>query len=154
MSDAIDESSQDDQDHILNVELENEVAKANDCKAADSSSHSSDSGSNVKDFDQSDAEDSSDYSDDSDCDSERSVYQLTQARKPFVSLNIMILMEYVEGETLRDIIDSSPEYLTRQMIFNLFTQLMTALKKIHSNYLVHRDIKPENIFVNRKTNRL
>lgn len=66
----------------------------------------------------------------------------------------MILMEYVEGETLRDIIDSSPEYLTRQMIFNLFTQLMTALKKIHSNDLVHRDIKPENIFVNRKTNRL
>lgn len=61
-------------------------------------------------------------------------------------------MEYTEGETLRDIIDNSPDYLTRGTIFALFTQMMTALKKIHSSGLIHRDIKPENIFVNRKTN--
>lgn len=66
----------------------------------------------------------------------------------------MILMEYTDGETLRDIIDKSPAYLSRQMVFNLFTQLMTALKQIHGQGLVHRDIKPENIFVNRKTHRL
>jgi len=82
------------------------------------------------------------------------MYQLTNARVPFVSLNIMILMEYAEGETLRYIIDEKPEYLSRNMIFNLFTQLMNALKQIHSIGLVHRDIKPENIFVNRKTHRL
>lgn len=64
-------------------------------------------------------------------------------------------MEYTEGGlTLRDLIDKRPEYLTREIIFNLFTQLMTALKKIHSAGLIHRDIKPENIFVNTKVNRL
>lgn len=73
---------------------------------------------------------------------------------PLVHLNVMILMEYAEGETLRRLIDESSKYLTRRMIFDLFTQLMTALKHIHSSGLVHRDIKPENIFVNKKTRRL
>ena len=73
---------------------------------------------------------------------------------PLVHLNVMILMEYAEGETLRNLIDESSKYLTRKMIFDLFTQLMTALKHIHSSGLVHRDIKPENIFVNKKTRRL
>lgn len=63
-------------------------------------------------------------------------------------------MEYTEGETLRDIIDNSPSYLTKHMIFKLFVQIMKALKIIHSIDLVHRDIKPENIFVNRKTEQL
>lgn len=93
-------------------------------------------------------------SENSDVDSCHSMYQLADKRVPFVSLNVMILMEYTEGETLRDIIDKFPEYLTRGMIFTLFTQMMTALKKIHSIGLIHRDIKPENIFVNRKTNAL
>lgn len=95
-----------------------------------------------------------DEEEESDCDSVCSMYQLTKARQPFVSLNIMILMEYAESETLRDVIADSRGFLTRSMIFNLFTQLMTALKHIHSNGLIHRDIKPENIFVNRKTHRL
>ncbi len=99
-------------------------------------------------------ESSEEDSDNSDCDSCLSMFQLAKERVPFVSLNVMILMEYTEGETLRDIIDNSPEYLTRGMIFTLFTQMMTALKKIHSIGLIHRDIKPENIFVNRKTNAL
>ena len=46
----------------------------------------------------------------------------------------MILMQYAEG-------------LSRQAIFDLFVQLMTALKYIHQSGLIHRDIKPENIFV-------
>jgi len=49
-----------------------------------------------------------------------SIYQLTKARQPFVSLNIMILMEYAESETLRDVISGSRGYLTRSMIFHLF----------------------------------
>ena len=61
----------------------------------------------------------------------------------------MILMEYAEGQTLRDFIDS--QKLDRRLIFDLFIQLMNALKHIHSNGLIHRDIKPENIFVNKDT---
>ena len=91
---------------------------------------------------------------DSDLDSETSIYQLAKKRQKFVGLNIMILMEYAEGETLRSLIDESGGYLNRRMIFHLFTQLMVALQQIHSKGLIHRDIKPENIFLNRRTNRL
>jgi serine/threonine protein kinase len=64
----------------------------------------------------------------------------------------MILMEYAEGETLRQLLYTTK--LTRAQIFNLFRQLMVALKHIHGMGLVHRDIKPDNIFVNKKTGRL
>ena len=67
-----------------------------------------------------------------------------------VNLNIMIQMEYADGKTLREFIDCSPVQLSRKDIFDLFNQLMVALKQIHSNGLVHRDIKPENIFINSK----
>jgi hypothetical protein len=68
-----------------------------------------------------DEDNDSESGDESDCDSASSMYQLAQNRVPFVRLNIMILMEYAEGETLREVIDSSNGYLTRNMIFNLFT---------------------------------
>ena len=61
-------------------------------------------------------------------------------------------MEYAEGITLRDYMDK--QQLSRKLIFDLFTQLMTALKHIHSNGLIHRDIKPENIFINEETKRI
>jgi eukaryotic translation initiation factor 2-alpha kinase 4 len=96
--------------------------------------------------------DSDDDETDSDCGSEHSIYQLVRQRSPFVRLNIMILMEYAEGKTLRELMDSVS--LTRGQIFGLFNQLIAALKQIHTNGLVHRDIKPENIFVNKRTNRL
>ena len=64
-------------------------------------------------------------------------------------------MEYAEGETLRDRIDKSgSKGLDRKVIYQLFEQLMQALKYVHSQGLIHRDIKPENIFVNPHTGRL
>lgn len=60
-------------------------------------------------------------------------------------------MGFSEGITLRDFIDNHTNRLNRHVIFDLFGQLMTALKHIHANGLVHRDIKPENIFVNLTT---
>lgn len=82
------------------------------------------------------------------------MYQLAARKEKIVSLNIMILMEYAEGETLRSLIDNAKHYLDRRMIFILFDQLMRGLQQIHSKGLIHRDIKPENIFINRRTNRL
>jgi hypothetical protein len=34
------------------------------------------------------------------------MYQLTNERTPFIKLKVMILMDYVEGETLRDFMDN------------------------------------------------
>ena len=56
---------------------------------------------------------------------------------------------------MRDHIEKSgSKGLSRSEIFELFMQLMTALKYIHQSGLIHRDIKPENIFVDPKTGRL
>ena len=63
-------------------------------------------------------------------------------------------MEYAEGETLREFIEKQAHSLNRKVIFDLFIQLVNALKHIHANGLVHRDIKPDNIFINRKTGQL
>jgi len=38
-----------------------------------------------------------------------------------VSLNIMIQMEYADGQTLRDFIDQSADQLKRKDIFDLFS---------------------------------
>ena len=84
---------------------------------------------------------------DSDCDSNSSIYQFILEKRSFTSLNVMILMQYAQGHTLREHIDKSgSEGLSRNLIFNLFEQLMTGLKYIHCCGLIHRDIKPENIF--------
>lgn len=72
-----------------------------------------------------DCDEESEY--DSDLDSESSMYQLAERKETFVSLNIMILMEYAEGETLRSLIDNAKNYLDRRMIFILFDQLMRGL---------------------------
>ncbi len=61
-------------------------------------------------------------------------------------------MEYADGITLREFMDTKP--MSRKLVLELFTQLMIALKYIHSNGLIHRDIKPENIFYNEVEQRL
>src|SRR4051812_27721072 len=56
-----------------------------------------------------------------------------------------IVMEYVEGQTLRSIIEHGPVELSR--LLELGSQLADALYAAHSAGLIHRDIKPSNILV-------
>ncbi len=55
-----------------------------------------------------------------------------------------IVMEYVEGETLREIAGepSSPE-----LVVSLGRQMAQALAVAHAAGIIHRDVKPENIMV-------
>jgi serine/threonine protein kinase len=57
-----------------------------------------------------------------------------------------IVMEYVDGKTLRQLIpiEKTQDALTYA------TQIGEALQEAHSHGIVHRDVKPENIMVNRK----
>jgi Kae1-associated kinase Bud32 len=58
---------------------------------------------------------------------------------------IFIVMEYVEGKSLRDIIN---EYkLGLEKIIDIITQICEGLSKAHRAGIVHRDIKPENIII-------
>lgn len=58
-----------------------------------------------------------------------------------------VIMEMIEGESLRDRIDRSPAGIPIQEAENLFAQLVAAVSYLHSQGLVHRDLKPANVFI-------
>lgn len=60
--------------------------------------------------------------------------------------NPFIVMEYVEGKTLREIVGANGRSPLRQ-VSNIAIQIAEALKAAHKKGIVHRDIKSENIMV-------
>ena len=56
-----------------------------------------------------------------------------------------IVTEFVEGETLRDLI--SQGVLTLSQVTDVIIQIASALAAAHKAGIVHRDIKPENIML-------
>jgi serine/threonine protein kinase len=62
---------------------------------------------------------------------------------------IAFVMEYVEGETLKEYIDSKGK-LGNEEIKSLFSQMLDAVTYVHEQNLVHRDIKPSNFMLDKK----
>ena len=56
-------------------------------------------------------------------------------------------MELLEGQTLKDLVESGPVRVER--LLDLAPRSRTALEAAHAKGIVHRDIKPANIFVTR-----
>ena len=57
-----------------------------------------------------------------------------------------IVMEYVEGRTLKEIIRDYAPLSTEQAI-NVARQVAEAINHAHQHHIIHRDIKPQNILV-------
>jgi Tol biopolymer transport system component/predicted Ser/Thr protein kinase len=59
-----------------------------------------------------------------------------------------IAMEYIEGESLRDKIESGP--LKLKEAIEIATQIAGGLAEAHQKGIVHRDVKPANIMITAK----
>ena len=57
-----------------------------------------------------------------------------------------IVMEYIEGRTLREYLSEKPSLASRQRIFS---ELLSAVNYLHKRGVIHNDLKPENILITR-----
>ncbi|MGB9779237.1 Stk1 family PASTA domain-containing Ser/Thr kinase [Caldanaerobacter sp.] len=58
-----------------------------------------------------------------------------------------IVMEYVKGHTLKEIIKENGGPLEIERAVNIARQVAKALDHAHKNKIIHRDIKPQNILI-------
>ncbi len=59
-----------------------------------------------------------------------------------------IVMELVNGNTLRDYLNKMQGFMKEDAILNIGLQISSALTQAHQNDIVHRDIKSQNILIN------
>ncbi|MCD2111165.1 Stk1 family PASTA domain-containing Ser/Thr kinase [Rhodococcus rhodochrous] len=59
-----------------------------------------------------------------------------------------IVMEYVEGDTLRDIVRADGP-MTPKRAMEIIADVCAALDFSHRNMIVHRDVKPANVMINK-----
>lgn len=65
-----------------------------------------------------------------------------------------IMMEYVEGKSLKDLIQESSVPLPLDMVIKIAVGVLEALNYAHRKKIVHRDIKPDNIVIQGETVKL
>src|SRR5690606_26438244 len=58
-----------------------------------------------------------------------------------------IIMEYVDGNTLDNLIEINSEAFNSSLWKDVFAQVLSAFEYAHINNIIHRDIKPSNIMV-------
>jgi len=76
------------------------------------------------------------------------VPEIVQIRNFFLANNTAyIVMEYVEGITLKQYVQKKGGKLSIQETFGILRPVMEALCKVHKSGLVHRDISPDNIMM-------
>lgn len=58
-----------------------------------------------------------------------------------------VVMEYVDGESLKDVIDRNPNGLPEEDVRAWFTGIAAGVAYLHDHGIVHRDLKPGNLFL-------
>ena len=65
-----------------------------------------------------------------------------------------LVMNYLEGDTLRKLLDYSGGRITVEETLKIIEPIMLALKEIHDSGFIHRDISPDNIMIANANNRV
>ncbi len=66
--------------------------------------------------------------------------------------NHYIIMEYVQGETLADYIETTSGPILENKAISMFLKILDAMSYAHSQNIFHRDIKPSNFIINKQNN--
>lgn len=56
-------------------------------------------------------------------------------------------MQYYEGRTIKDIVNTSPEVVTEAWCRKVLKQILEALEMLYTMRILHRDVSPDNIIV-------
>lgn len=81
---------------------------------------------------------------------------LARLRSPYIvtvhdlcetEIGTCLIMEYVKGQTLADVLKNSSGPLEERRMFHIFKQILMAIEHAHGANVIHRDIKPGNILV-------
>lgn len=65
---------------------------------------------------------------------------------------IWVIEEYIEGQTLSDILKLNEKGLSEKFAINILKQLCEVLILTHNKKIIHRDIKPANIILTKDNN--
>ena len=57
---------------------------------------------------------------------------------------VILIQEYLEGPTLRDLLDQGMGSVTKEKVF---LELLAVVAHAHEQNIMHRDIKPENVII-------
>ncbi|MGO9687217.1 MAG: protein kinase domain-containing protein [Syntrophobacteraceae bacterium] len=57
---------------------------------------------------------------------------------------VVLIQEYVEGHTVRDLLDQGMDSITKEKVF---LELVEVVAHAHERNIIHRDIKPENVII-------
>jgi len=60
-----------------------------------------------------------------------------------------IIMEYIDGLTLDQLLEKGPQEFSQDRVVRLFRQVLSAFGYAHRQGIIHRDIKPSNVIVGR-----
>jgi serine/threonine-protein kinase len=74
------------------------------------------------------------------------VYDTGEVQSEFGPLPY-IVMEYVDGQTLREIVKTQGP-MTQQRVIEVMADVCAALDFSHRHNIIHRDVKPANIMIN------
>ena len=78
----------------------------------------------------------------------RNLHNIATARDMFTANNTTyVVLEYVEGVSLKKFLQSNTGFLSWEQVKKLFVPLFTTLSIIHNAGIIHRGISPENIIV-------
>lgn len=68
------------------------------------------------------------------------------------NLDLWVIMEYMEGGSLTEVIENNEFKLTEKQIATICFETLKGLQHLHNKHIIHRDIKSDNVLLDARGN--